>query len=202
MKKPYQSRASKRIQTAHELINAINESLVYCPDNGSPETGYFRRLHKDGQVGDWAGSVYPNGRRYIGIRGSYRQEAHLVFVLANGWLPETDDVEHRDMNKLNNTPGNLRVATRAQNQANRKKFANTKFPYRGIQLGENGKFRAVLKINGKLTHLGTYEDIESASAAVECAAIRTHGQYYRCQGVQVCGPFQQHTQTEQHSLVG
>lgn len=201
MKKPYVSKATKRIQTAHELINAINESLAYCPDTGSPDTGYFRRLHKDGRVGDWAGSVYPNGRRYIGIRGSYRQEAHLVFVLANGWLP-TVDVDHWDRNKLNNTPGNLRVATRAQNQGNRNKFADTKFPYRGIRQSLSGKLEGCLKIGGKIVHLGTYLTAEDASAAVEYAAIRRDGEFYRCQGVEVYGPFLQYTQTNQHQLVG
>ena len=77
--------------------------------------------------------------------------------------PENKElVDHIDRNKLNNDISNLRWATYSENNINTCIKGAIKF--RGVSK-TNNRFRACIKIDGKLKHIGYYDTPKLASEA-------------------------------------
>ena len=79
-----------------------------------------------------------------------------------GKWPE-GQIDHINGNPLDNRIANLRLATSSQNCLNRKVANKTGVP--GVTQRENGNWRALVKINGKMIHLGTFSMLEDAIKA-------------------------------------
>lgn len=93
-------------------------------------------------------------------------------------LERHEQVDHWNLNGLDNTRGNLRLATHSQNQANRKVQKNNKLGVKGVV--ENGnKYRARIDVNGKCIHLGLFDTLEQARNAYIEAAKKYHGEFAR-----------------------
>ena len=94
--------------------------------------------------------------------------------------PDGLEVDHINMNPLDNRRENLRVATHKQNTFNTNKHSNNKSGFKGVSFDKNAqKFRAKINIDGKRKHLGYFA---TAVAAYECykrAAIQHHGEFAR-----------------------
>ena len=70
-------------------------------------------------VGQRAGYARPGrARRYVKIKGRSFPEHRLVWVLANGPIPDGYFVDHRDRDEGNNRIDNLRLLTRIENCQN------------------------------------------------------------------------------------
>ena len=70
--------------------------------------------------------------------------------------PCSADVEHRDRNGLNCRRGNLRAATRSQNNANRAKFGGSS-RFKGVCWDRIRKrWKARIKVNKKIIYLGCF----------------------------------------------
>jgi hypothetical protein len=129
------------------------------------------------QVGSVAGCPAKNGRWVIYVKGKQRLRSRLVFLYMHGWLPE--EVDHRDLDKSNDRPGNLRAATRSQNAANRKTGKRKHFHLpKGVKpnpKGSKNPFIAVVTLPGKGSrNLGYFPTAEAAHAA-HCTV--THERY-------------------------
>lgn len=86
--------------------------------------------------------------------------------------------EHWDLNKLNNQRDNLRIATRGQNQCNVGMKATNKSGFKGVSWEKRrSKWRAVIVVNRKQTHLGEFDDPLEAHEAYKAAAARLHGEF-------------------------
>lgn len=87
-------------------------------------------------------------------------------------------VDHIDHNGLNNTRGNLRTATRAQNAFNsRKKHTNTS-GFIGVRWSQAcKKWGAHIKINGKSVSLGYGDNPEAMARIRDDAAIKSQGEF-------------------------
>lgn len=86
--------------------------------------------------------------------------------------------DHIDLNPLNNLRNNLRIATQSQNQANKRKQKNTTSVYKGVAWFKlYSKWRAQIKKDGKVKHLGYYDDEILAAIAYDDAALRLHGEF-------------------------
>ena len=87
-------------------------------------------------------------------------------------------VDHINGNPLDNRKSNLRICTNAENQRNRGVNKNNTSGYKGVCWAkQNKKWKARIKHNGKLIHLGYYKDKEEAARAYDKKAKELHGEY-------------------------
>ncbi|MBE3141457.1 MAG: HNH endonuclease [Thermoplasmata archaeon] len=93
--------------------------------------------------------------------------------------PHGIDVDHIDMDKLNNQRGNLRLCTRSQNMMNSGKRANNVSGYKGVSLVGGKYIRAQIRVNGEKIHLGNFPDSISAAKAHDEVARKYHGEFAR-----------------------
>jgi len=81
------------------------------------------------------------------------------------------DIDHKDRNKSNNAWVNLRLATMPENSVNCGIRSNNKSGFAGVSWdAKRNKWLAQIRINGKKTNLGRYEDKQVAIDAWKEAA--------------------------------
>jgi len=85
-------------------------------------------------------------------------------------------VDHEDGDGLNNRRKNIRIATPAQNMANKVVERRNRLGIKGVSL-DGGRYRATIKPDGRTIHLGRYNTPEEAAAAYRGAARILWGDY-------------------------
>ena len=109
-----------------------------------------------------------NGRKLFGHR--------LAFLWMTGAMPH--EVDHRDMNGLNNSWVNLRSCTRSQNKANRPWQRGAKVETKGVSFTHTGRrYRARIKVMGKEMHLGCFATPGEAHVVYMAAAREHFGEF-------------------------
>lgn len=151
--------------------------------NYDPDTGVFVWRKREGDdphtrmwntrfAGEVAGSIRKSdGYRVIRIDVRLYLAHRLVFLFMTGKWPIAD-VDHINMNKVDNRWCNLREATQSQNNANTRKRKNNTSGYKGASWHGSG-WRAQIHVSGKHICLGTFPSPEEAHA-VYCEAARKH----------------------------
>jgi hypothetical protein len=87
------------------------------------------------------------------------------------------DVEHEDHQGLNCQRYNLRVATRTQNNHNRRKTHGTS-QYKGVNWeSRSGKGRVCITISNRTKHLGRFADELQAGLADDTGASEHFGEF-------------------------
>lgn len=110
------------------------------------------------------------------VRTASPKEIRMHRVVINA--PEGKEVDHINRNRLDNRKTNLRLATRSQNQANRALLRNNTSGYKGVNyIRATGKWAARIKVNGRVTHLGTFINKEDAYEAFKKKALAIHKEY-------------------------
>jgi hypothetical protein len=95
-----------------------------------------------------------------------------------------EQVDHINGNKLDNRRSNLRPATESQNQWNRTKLVNNKSGYKGVHWNKDrSKWRASIRFNRHLYHLGYFTDPIEAAKAYNDAAIEYHGEFAKLNAI-------------------
>jgi hypothetical protein len=113
------------------------------------------------------GTVY--AMRSVRKDGKWTTQSLHRFIL--GLTAQEILVDHRDHKGLNNCRSNLRVATPAQNGANRRKRNGTTSRFKGVCWDKRlQKWRARIGINGKHKHLGFFDNEADAAYAYYLAA--------------------------------
>lgn len=159
----------RKTLTADEL----RERLHY-----DPETGIFRwrKTPRPGFVGKEAGYIDTHGYAIISIDFVAWKAHRLAFLYMTGeWPKET--IDHRNMRKSDNRWSNLRDATAAQNQANNPKYSCNTSGAKGVFVRPNGRYRAAIRKNYKLFHIGTFATLAEASAAYAVAHAEAFGEF-------------------------
>lgn len=144
-----------------------------------PETGEFTWLQDRGRAK--AGTKAKRGwGPYVMLRiGTKLYLAHrLAWLYVHGEFPK-GYIDHINCDQSDNRLANLREATHQQNLCNRGKNKNNTTGYKGVYLVEPGKYKAVIKENGKSKHLGIFDNPVSASQVYSAAAHRLHGEFAR-----------------------
>ena len=89
-------------------------------------------------------------------------------------------VDHRSGNRLDCRRFNLRRATHSQNQRNKGLQKNNTSGYKGVRFNiRANRWKAQIKVNGKMKHCGYHSTAESAYAAYCKAAEEFHGEFAR-----------------------
>jgi len=141
-------------------FNWLKEHLSY-----NQETGIFTwikspggNIKKDTQTG------CKNKRNYvlIGIKGRTYFAHRLAWLFAYGTWPE-QEIDHINKNESDNRLVNLRLATRNQNNQNRKQFSNNSSGHTGVRWHKkNKRWHAYIGISKKYIYLGSFKIIEDA----------------------------------------
>lgn len=94
--------------------------------------------------------------------------------------PKGVEVDHRDMDGLNNRRSNLRLATHQQNAFNRGPSKRNRSGIKGVRFVSRGRnWEARINICGKLKSLGRFSNKNSAAIAYINAAKIEHGEFAR-----------------------
>lgn len=88
------------------------------------------------------------------------------------------EVDHRNHDGLDNRRGNLRLATRAQNLANRGLLRNNTSGFKGVCWDRSRKkWLAYIDVAGRRRHLGRFGDRGDAAGAYNEAALKYYGEF-------------------------
>jgi hypothetical protein len=132
--------------------------------------------NKKGQLAGYKGA-----RGYLRVKvGSKHYQLHrVIFSMLKGEIPQGMQVDHIDRNKLNNRIENLRLATNQQNNYNRGARKDSLSGFKGVYWSNTkNKWYSQIRVNGKFSHLGTFEILEEAVAAYNIAAQELHGEFF------------------------
>jgi hypothetical protein len=92
------------------------------------------------------------------------------------------DVDHHDLNGLNNTRDNLRVCNRSNNHGNKRRgrLQKTSSRFKGVYLHtQNNNWVAQIMLDGMCHHLGSYDSEADAARAYDVAAVAKYGEFAR-----------------------
>jgi len=136
---------------------------------------------KGTQVGDVAGWLQlSKGYFRVSVDGTEYQVHRLIFLYHHGYLTPGMEIDHIDGNPGNNRIDNLREVTRSQNIQNSKIRSDNTSGVKGVFRSKNrSKWRAEIRIDGKIKNLGRYNTLEEAEAVVKNAREKYHGEYAR-----------------------
>jgi hypothetical protein len=144
------------------------------------ETGIlYWRVHRGRAVpGDIAGRLSKKtGYREIRIDRKEYLAHRLVWLWEHGEWPK-GGLDHRNTNRDDNRPSNLRLATAVQNNANRVVSRKSKSGLKGVYF-TNNKWAAYIRVNGKGSTIGYFPTKEIASAAYFDRARQAFGEFAR-----------------------
>ena len=159
----------------HIIYHELKSVLDY-----NSKTGEFTWLCSPGtnrvKFGDIAGCVNKK-TGYYQIRVFRKQcYAHrLAWFWMTGKWPE-DQIDHINLNKLDNSWNNLREANNTQNQANRVIRKDNTSGYKGVTFcKQTKKWMPRIQINNKTKHLGRFTTKEEAHLVYIKAADKYFG---------------------------
>lgn len=181
--------ANASVSKSKYKSNDLTAEYVRSILDYNPETGIFRWKYRSNICKTWntnyhgkiAGRSRPNNFGYlqIGINGKTYLNHRLAWIWMTGEWPK-EDIDHKDLNKINNKWDNLREATPSQNHIN--KIPKNAAQFRGVLKIINKhsiKYRAYIRINGIKVHLGLYETPEIAYRVYCDASKKYHGEFGR-----------------------
>lgn len=120
------------------------------------------------------------GARGISVCDRWVNSVHN-FVSDMNLRPSAGHSIDRINNDGNYEPSNCRWATIKEQNANKRKsrivgkLKNCKLKSIGVSLHKDGKYQASISYNGKLLHIGLFENELDAAEAYDISAIMIHG---------------------------
>jgi len=144
-----------------ELFDYVDGGLVWRVNKGRAKVGM--KAHTNS-----------TGYKLFRINQQNYLEHRLIWAWHYGDVPEY--LDHINGNYLDNRIENLREATHAENMRNRKTPSHNKSGVKGVYMTK-GKWRSQVTINGKVKHLGSFDDLQEAAAAVETARTKYHASF-------------------------
>jgi len=112
---------------------------------------------------------------FDGTRNVY---VHRLVAQQHLDLQDDEIVDHINRNPLDNRASNLRVATQPLNLGNTGMFSHNTSGTKGVYWDKrNSKWRAMIKLNGKMKCLGRYTDYDAACQARAQAAQEAWGEF-------------------------
>ena len=130
-----------------KLYRKLKTKWTCCNDNKSDNSGYIR--------------ININKKMYLLHRIIYKYFNEDWDINDN---PRKNQIDHININSLDNRIENLRVVNHSQNNRNKNKQPNCSSKYIGVSWHNRGnKWEARIRINGKSKHLGYFDNEEEAA---------------------------------------
>lgn len=108
-----------------------------------------------------------SGKSYIGMH-------HFILSPSGGFR-----ADHKSCDSLDNTRGNLRAASHAQNMQNRRPALGRTFKGVTRESPRRNAWRAQIKVGGKNHRIGCFSSPEEAARAYDAAALKHFGEFSR-----------------------
>ena len=147
-------------------LERLKEILAY-----DPATGIFRwkvRSSNRIKVGDRAGAVVGNGRRFILIDGEKFQAHRLAWFYVHGEWPD-GDLKQRNGDYDDCSIGNLFTMSKIEQARLRSTLSTNTSGFRGVSRHKEGRWQSTVTANYQQIKLGTFATPEESSAAYEHA---------------------------------
>lgn len=126
-------------------------------------------------AGSEVASVRNCGYVCVRLRGRTFLAHRIIWGMMNpeNKLQPGEEIDHIDHNRENNLLSNLRKTTRKENSRNLSLARNNTSGVTGVSFDKTrGKWRAEIKVEKKLIHLGRFETIDGAIAARKAAEVK------------------------------
>lgn len=166
---------------ATDLHKGLSAELLRKLLHYEPETGEFTWLvqpRRGVYPGARAGKLHRgSGRRQIKIGGVSYYAARLAWLYMTGEWPQAI-VDHVDTDRLNDRWGNLRLASKSENNHNKLAQRNNTSGFKGVYR-KRDRWTAIIRKDGVLHHLGVFDTREQAAAAYAAAAEIHFGTFAR-----------------------
>lgn len=95
-------------------------------------------------------------------------------------VPKNKEIDHKDGDGLNNLRSNIRICNHQENHFNSRSRINTSSMYKGVYWdGRRKRWRARLGIEGKMKHIGYFNDEIQAALAYNHTATIYFGEFAR-----------------------
>lgn len=127
--------------------------------------------------------------RSVAIKKGDSKSCDLVMM--HGQIMDTPDgmeTDHRNHDGLDNTRGNLRVATKSQNLGNTRKYrkaGGTSSRFKGVHWHKAiEKWAALIRCGGRQQTIGYFDREEDAAMAYDQAAARVFGEFAKTNDIQ------------------
>ena len=145
------------------------------------EERFWSKVAKSDGCWLWTAVCNQNGYGRFRVESEMVLAHRLSYEWASGGIPDGMYVDHRCHNRNCVRPDHLRLVTHAQNHQNRRGAQNNSATgIRGVTWDKSRrKYRAQIGLNGKVLHVGYYDTIEAAEAAViaKRQELFTHDDY-------------------------
>lgn len=163
-------------------ISRLTELLSYDPETGKITWRVNRYANHNSlaaAAGSIVGSITVSGYRFVRIDQKFNVYLHrAAWAMHHGEWPE-GDVDHINMDRLDNRIINLRIASRSQNLSNRGANRNNKLKTKGVTLTKNGRFNAEIWKDYKKHYIGRFDTLDEAREAYFSKAKEIHGEFAR-----------------------
>ena len=113
---------------------------------------------------------------------TYNDSKNKKKIWLHRLLTNTNDtnliIDHKNRDTTDNRKDNLRICTKKDNRYNSGPNYNNITGYKGVQLRKDtNKYRAVIRVEGKLINLGQFDNPKEAAIAYNEAAKKYFGEY-------------------------
>jgi hypothetical protein len=134
----------------------LRELFTYKAETGQ----LLNKVHRQRLPVGWPVGYINDG--YFKLRVDNRVPAYLhrlIWVYHHGVIPKGKLIDHTDRNPLNNCIENLRLATPAENQLNRRDFTRRYSVRLGVSWNSQSKaWRALITVDRRRIYLGQFKD--------------------------------------------
>lgn len=135
---------------------------------------FWDKVDKSETCWNWTAYRDPRGYGRFSIGGIPGYAHRISQEMVSGPIPPGMDIDHTCHNRACVNPAHLRVVSHKQNHENRKGAArNSASGIRGVSWHTKvGKWRAVVRHNGKQVSGGYFDDVNEAAEAVKQLRLR------------------------------
>lgn len=147
-----------------KTIKIKNAKFIIDDEDFELVNQYMWRLHPQGYIHGYLKGIMP------------RKDIRLHRLVTNA--KKGYEIDHINLDKLDNRKQNLRECTRQQNMANQPPFCTNTSGYKGVSR-QHGKWQSSIRIQGRLLYLGRYVSKEEAAHAYNQAAEQVFGEFAR-----------------------